>query len=165
MAKETKKQEIKKAQPARALSPFEEMEQMFDQYLRGGWLRPWRVDWPTFREPALPEIRFPKIDVVDREDEVVVKAEVPGVEKKDLDISVSDDSVTIKGTTSHEEKEESGDYYRSEISRGSFSRTVALPASDTSDCWRVMQTTRPRRDRPAWMAPRPGRISRTACSN
>ena len=129
MAKETKKQEIKKAQPARALSPFEEMEQMFDQYLRGGWLRPWRVDWPTFREPALPEIRFPKIDVVDREDEVVVKAEVPGVEKKDLDISVSDDSVTIKGTTSHEEKEESGDYYRSEISRGSFSRTVALPAS------------------------------------
>ena len=129
MAKETKKQEIKKAQPARALSPFEEMEQMFDQYLRGGWLRPWRVDWPTFREPALPEIRFPKIDVVDREDEVVVKAEVPGVEKKDLDISVSDDSVTIKGTTSHEEKEESGDYYRSEISRGSFSRTVALQAS------------------------------------
>lgn len=129
MAKETKKQEIKKAQPARALSPFEEMEQMFDQYLRGGWLRPWRFDWPTLREPALPEIRFPKVDVVDREDEVVVKAEVPGVEKKDLDVSVSDDSVTIKGTTSHEEKEESGDYYRSEISRGSFSRTVALPAS------------------------------------
>ena len=129
MAKENKKQELKKAQATRALSPFEEMEQMFDQYLRGGWLRPWRVDWPTFREPALPEIRFPKIDVVDREDEVVVKAEVPGVEKKDIDISVSDDSVTIKGETRHEEKEEDGDYYRCEISHGSFSRTVALPAS------------------------------------
>jgi HSP20 family protein len=129
MAKETKKQELRKAQPAHALSPFEEMEQLFDQYLRGGLFRPWRVDWPGFRETALPEFRFPKVDVVDREAEVVVKAEVPGVDKKDLDVSVSEDSVTIRGTTSHEEKEEEGDFYRSEISRGSFSRTVALPAS------------------------------------
>jgi len=129
MAKETKKQDLKKAQPGRVPGPFEEMEQLFDQYLRGGWLRPWRVDWPAFREAALPEFRFPKVDVVDREDEVVVKAEVPGVDKKDLDVTVSDDSVIIKGSTSHEEKAEEGDYYRSEISRGSFSRTVALPAS------------------------------------
>ncbi|MEZ5543363.1 MAG: Hsp20/alpha crystallin family protein [Pseudomonadota bacterium] len=128
MSKE-KKQELKKAQPARALNPFDEMEQMFDQYLRGGWLRPWRFDWPALREAAMPELRFPKVDVVDREDEVVVKAEVPGVDKKDLDVSVSDDSVTIKGTTSHEEKEEKGDYHRCEISRGSFSRTIALPAT------------------------------------
>lgn len=129
MAKENKKQELKKAQTTRAVSPFEEMEQLFDQYLRGGWLRPWRADWPAFREAVLPELRFPKVDVVDREDTVVIKAEVPGVDKKDLDISVSDDSVTIKGTTSHEEKEEDGEFYRCEISRGSFSRTVALPAA------------------------------------
>lgn len=129
MAKETKKQELKQAPPARAVSPFEEMEQLFDQYLRGGWLRPLRFDWPAFRETALPELRFPKVDVVDRESEIVVKAEVPGVDKKDLDVSVSEDSVTIKGSTSHEEKEEEGDYYRCEISRGSFSRTVALPAT------------------------------------
>jgi HSP20 family protein len=130
MAKETKKQELKKAQPARAVSPFEEMERMLDQYFRGGWLRPWRSEWPGFGGGVtLPELRFPKVDVVDRESEVVVKAEVPGVDKKDLDVSVSEDSVTIKGETSHEEKEEDGDFYRSEISRGSFSRTVALPAS------------------------------------
>ena len=129
MAKENKKQELKKAQATRALSPFEEMEQMFDQYLRGGWLRPWRTNWPAFQEVALPELRFPKVDVVDRESEIVVKAEVPGVDKKDLDVSVSEDSVTIKGETRHEEKEEDGDYYRCEISHGSFSRTVALPAS------------------------------------
>jgi len=130
MAKETKKQELKKtAQAARALSPFEEMEQLFDQYLRGGWMRPWRSEWPGFREVALPEIKIPKVDVVDRESEIVVKAEVPGVDKKDLDVSVSEDTVTIKGETSHEEKEENGDFYRCEISHGSFSRTVALPAS------------------------------------
>jgi HSP20 family protein len=73
-------------------------------------------------------MKVPKVDVVDRENEIVVKAEVPGVEKKDLDISVSDNSVTIKGSTRREEKEEKGDYDRREISVGSFSRTVALPA-------------------------------------
>ena len=55
-------------------------------------------------------------------------AEVPGVEKDDLDVSVSDNSVTIKGETKREEKEENADYYRCEISRGSFARTVLLPS-------------------------------------
>lgn len=129
MAEETKKQELQKAAPTRAMSPFEEMDRMFDQFFRRGWLRPWRTEWPAFPEIAMPEMKVPKVDVIDRENEVVVKAEVAGVEKKDLDISVGEDSVTIKGSTRHEEKEEKGDYYRCEISRGSFSRTVALPAS------------------------------------
>lgn len=129
MAEETKKQALQKAQPARALSPFEEMDRMFDSFLRRGWMRPWRFEWPSFPELALPEMKIPKVDVIDRESEVVIKAEVPGVEKKDLDISVGEDTVTIKGSTSHEEKEEKGDYYRREISRGAFLRTVALPAT------------------------------------
>lgn len=129
MADESKKQELQKTQPARALSPFEEMDRMFDHYFRRSWMRPWRFEWPSFPELALPEMKLPKVDVVDREAEVVVKAEVPGVEKKDIDISVGEDSVTIKGSTSHEEKEEKGDYYRREISRGAFLRTVALPAT------------------------------------
>lgn len=57
-----------------------------------------------------------------------MRAEVPGVKKEDLDVSTTDNTVTIKGSTRHEEKEEKGDYYRSEITRGSFSRTVALPS-------------------------------------
>lgn len=128
MAEETKKQEVQKA-TVRALSPFEEMDRMFDQYFRRGVMRPWRFEWPSFPEVALPEMKMPKVDVVDREAEVVVKAEIPGVEKKDLDISVGEDAITIKGSTRHEEKEEKGDYYRHEISRGSFIRTVALPAT------------------------------------
>jgi HSP20 family protein len=128
MAEERKSQEMQKA-PARALSPFEEMDRMFDQYFRRGWMRPWRFEWPGFPEMALPEMKVPKVDVIDRENEVVVKAEIPGVEKKDLDITVGEDTVTIKGSTRHEEKEEKGDYYRCEISRGAFSRTVALPAT------------------------------------
>lgn len=129
MAEEAKKQELQKAQPARAPSPFEEMDRMFDQYFRRGLMRPWRFEWPSFPELALPEMKLPKVDVVDREAEVLVKAEIPGVEKKDLDISVGEDSVTIKGSTRHEEKEEKGDFYRREISSGAFLRTVALPAT------------------------------------
>jgi len=129
MAEETKRsQEIQKATPARALSPFDEMDRMFDGFFRRGVMRPWRFDWPSFPEMALPEMNIPKVDVVDRENEVLVKAEIPGVDKKDIDISVGEDTVTIKGETRREEKEEKGDYYRCEISRGSFSRTVALPA-------------------------------------
>ena len=74
------------------------------------------------------EGKTPKVDVIDRDNEVVVKAELPGVDKKDLDISVTRNSVTIKGSTSHEEKEEKGNVYRREISRGSYSRTLSLPA-------------------------------------
>lgn len=129
MATETKTQELQKTAATRAVSPFDEMDRIFDQFLRRGWMRPWRADWPAFPELTVPEMKVPKVDVIDRENEVVVKAEVAGVEKKDLDISVSEDSVTIKGLTRHEENEEKGDYCRCEISRGSFSRTVALPAT------------------------------------
>jgi HSP20 family protein len=115
--------------PTRALTPFDEMDRMMNRYFRRGWMRPWRFEWPSFSEMELPELKVPSVDVVDRENEVVVKAEVPGVDKKDLDISVGEDSVTIKGETRHEEKEEKGDYYRREISSGSFSRTVPLPAT------------------------------------
>jgi HSP20 family protein len=85
-----------------------------------------RWEWPAW--PELPHVRMPRVDVVDRGTEVVVRAEVPGVDKKDLDVTVTEDAVTIKGATRHEEKEQKGDYYRREISAASFARTVPLPA-------------------------------------
>lgn len=127
MAEEGKKEV--QTTPARTMTPFDEMDRMMNRFFRRGWMRPWRFEWPSFPEMELPDVKVPSIDVVDRENEVVVKAEVPGVDKKDLDISVGEDSVTIKGETRKETKEEKGDYYRREISSGSFSRTVALPAT------------------------------------
>ena len=125
----TKGKEIQKATPVRALSPFEEMDRMFESFFPRGWLQPFRREWPSLSEMAAPfEGKMPKVDVINRDAEIVVRAEVPGVDKKDLDVSMTDSTVTIKGSTSHEEKEEKGDYYRCEISRGAFSRTVALPA-------------------------------------
>lgn len=123
------KQEVQKAEPTRALSPFEEMDKYFESHFPSGWLRPFQ--WPrmSWGELAAPfEGKTPNVDVIDRENVVIVKAELPGVDKKDIDVSVTKNTVTIKGKTSHEEKEEKGDYYRCEISRGAYSRTLPLPS-------------------------------------
>jgi HSP20 family protein len=133
MAKEVKKgtkQTLQKTEPAHALSPFEDMERFFDDYFSRGWLQPFRWARPSWGDLPMPfEGKMPRVDVVDRENVIIVKAEVPGVNKDDLDISVTENTVSIKGSTSHEEKEKKGDYYRCEISSGSFSRVVPLPAN------------------------------------
>lgn len=123
-----KGQEIQKAAPSGLMGSFEEMDRMFDNFMREGWMQPWRFKWPSFPELATIETKLPKMDVIERDKEVIVRAEVPGVDKKDLDISVSDNTLTIKGSTRREEKEEKGDYYRHEISTRAYNRMVALPA-------------------------------------
>ena len=126
---EEKGKQIQKATPARVLSPFEEMERMFESIFPRRWPHPFGWERPLWRELAAPfEGRAPHVNVIDRDGEIVVRAELPGVDKKDLDVSMSDGSVTIKASTKGEKKEEKGDYYRCEIAQGSFARTVALPA-------------------------------------
>ena len=107
---------------SRGMAPFEEFERMIDDLFGRGWMRPLR-----WQAPQWPELRAPKVDVIDREKEVLVRAEIPGVKREDLDVSVSDSTVTIKGHTAREQREEKGDYHRCEIASGSFSRTVTLP--------------------------------------
>jgi HSP20 family protein len=114
--------------PARVLSPFDEFERFFDQLAPRGWLSPLRWERPLMPDLSALEARLPKLDVIDRDDEVIVKAEIPGVKKEDLHVSLTGNMMTIKGETKTEEKEEKGDYYRCEISRGSFARSVMLPA-------------------------------------
>lgn len=131
MAAEEKEIQISKGRearaPARILRPMEDIERMFEDFLGRSWLRPF--GWDRLPELRLPfEGKMPRLDVVDRDNEVVVRAELPGVRKEDIEISLTGNLLTIKGESKREEKEEKGDYYRCEISRGSFSRTVSLPA-------------------------------------
>lgn len=122
--------EVRKSSPARALSPFEEMDRMFESMLPRGWMRPmWeRPAWGEMM--AGMEARFPKMDVLDKEEEIVVRAELPGLTKDELDITLMGDSLTIKGQTRHEKKEEEkGRYHRREISSESFERCITLPAA------------------------------------
>lgn len=130
---------VEKTQPSTALRQAEEMERMFDRFreierrmvdsfFRRDWMSPLR-----WEEPLFPEFREifkaggPKVDVIERDTEIVVRAELPGVAKDDLDISLTENTVTLRGKTRHEEKEEKGDYRHMEISRGEFSRTLTLP--------------------------------------
>lgn len=116
--------------PARSLRPLAELDRMFDRLMGRGWLSPFSWGGPLWSDWAeTMEARMPNIDVIDRDNEVVVRAEVPGVDKKDLDVSLSDNVLTLKGRTQREEKEEKGDYHRCEISRTAFARSVTLPAA------------------------------------
>jgi len=114
--------------PLRLVDPFNEIERLIEGFFPRGRSRPsrWDLNWPA---AADLEAKAPRVDVIERDAEVLVRAELPGVEKDKLDISLTDDTVTIKATTEHEEKEEKGDYFRCEISRGAFSRTLTLPAA------------------------------------
>lgn len=119
------------ARSPRLVTPFEEMDQMLDRLFEGfgpRWLRPSRFEWPWGEVDTRMDYRMPRVDVIDREEEVVVRAEVPGVEKEHLDVSISERVLTIRGTSHREEKEEKGDYRRSEIVQGELLRTLTLPA-------------------------------------
>jgi len=87
-----------------------------------------------FDMPAWGESLDPKMDIIDKKKTIEVKAEVPGMEVDDLDISLNGQYLTISGNKKHEVDKSKGDYYHVESSYGSFSRTVQLPAEvDQSD--------------------------------
>jgi len=71
----------------------------------------------------------PSIEVFEKEDKLVVKAELPGMKEEDIDISVVGDTLTIKGERKAESEVKEEDYYCCERSYGSFSRSIAVPSS------------------------------------
>ena len=109
---------------------WSEMERWFDEVGRQGWLHPLSWDWPKEMKVAAPfEGRMPRVDMVDRDGEIVIRAELPGVKKDDIEVTLSEHTVTIEAHTAIEAKEEKEEYYRREMSRGDFRRTLTLPCS------------------------------------
>jgi HSP20 family protein len=114
-------------------SPFALMRRMQDEMdrwfgdpsaSRGGWTssgEQGRLDWA------------PDVDVFQRGTDLVVRADLPGLSKEDLDIEIGDDSLTIRGERRHETNEERDGVYRSERSYGSFCRVVPLPEGTITD--------------------------------
>ncbi len=71
----------------------------------------------------------PAVDVAETESDIIVKAEIPGIDPKDIDISITGDKLTLQGAK-REEKENTGKcYHRVESSYGSFKRVISLPVS------------------------------------
>ncbi len=104
-----------------------DMDRLFEEFFspitrrRRGWLKP---------EMG---IIVPNIEMYDRKNELVVKAELPGVAKEDIDLTITKDSLTLKGEVKREEEIKEEDYYACERSYGSFTRTIALPAEVDSE--------------------------------
>jgi HSP20 family protein len=110
------------------MPPWEDMEHALERLLPRGWPRLWRGEWPSWADFGPLAGRVPRVDVLDRENEVVLRAAVPGLSKEDLEVSVSDRAVTLRGERKGEEAE-AGEYVSRELSAGAFSRTVVLPAA------------------------------------
>ncbi|MEE9327916.1 MAG: Hsp20/alpha crystallin family protein [Cocleimonas sp.] len=126
--KEIKKDKAKPSQTPMVFSPFEEMEHWFDDLFPHRFMHPFKSNWPVLQEmEAYRKGRFPKTDVIDREKTMIIRSELPGVKKEDLDISVKDDVLTIKASTHHEEEKKEDEYHRREISRGEYQRSFRLP--------------------------------------
>lgn len=85
--------------------------------------------WDDFGMPHLPRTSrdIPFIDLSETEDDLILKAEVPGINPEDLDISITDDILTIKGEIKQEFVKENENYHRMERRYESFSRTLQLP--------------------------------------
>ena len=96
-----------------------EMDRMFDDFFGNGAgaLRPYQVTQGL----------SPAIDSDDTDKEMVVKAELPGVTEKDVEVNLAGDVLTIKGEKKAEQEEKNGDSYYMERRFGSFARSIRLP--------------------------------------
>ena len=111
-----------------ALSPFapfrREMERLFEDFFSV-----FGVPARAEREgaPLAAGIIAPRIDVSETDDEVRIKAELPGVNEKDIDVRLVDDVLTIRGEAQTEHEEKQQDYRVMERARGTFVRSLRLP--------------------------------------
>ncbi|MCX7988727.1 MAG: Hsp20/alpha crystallin family protein [Thermodesulfovibrio sp.] len=121
--------DIARVEP-RALSPFEEIEKLFEE----AWKRPFSLFSSLMpRLKSETEVVAPAVDIYEEGDDLVLKAELPGLNKEDIEVKVTDDFITISGEKKKEEKVEEKNYYRYERSYGSFSRTFRLPIDVQTD--------------------------------
>jgi HSP20 family protein len=97
---------------------------MFDDF---GFGRRWTTPW---RET---EVWAPAIDVVQMNNELTIRADLPGLKRDEVSVDITDDAVTIQGERKREKEEEREGYYRSERSYGSFCRVVPLPEGAISE--------------------------------
>jgi HSP20 family protein len=94
------------------------MNRLFDDAGRG-----WRAD-----EPSATTTWSPAVDIFETEGEIVVKAELPGMERKDITLNLENNVLTLKGERRFEKETREENYHRIERSYGGFSRAFSIPA-------------------------------------
>jgi HSP20 family protein len=96
------------------------MNRTFDDFFKG-------FDIEPFGALVAESGFMPQMNISEDEKEITVSAELPGIDEKDLDISLTKEALTIKGEKKTETEDKKKDYHRIERSYGSFCRTIALP--------------------------------------
>ena len=108
--------DVVKWDPIRELSVMrDQMDRLMGSFFRGNRLS--RDAWT------------PDLDVSETDEEILVKADLPGIDEKDLSVSLSGTNLLIKGDKEEEKEEKGKQFHRIERSFGSFQRTVALPVA------------------------------------
>lgn len=109
-----------------AYSDRSELTNLFDEFFRGF--------------PALPSLLettpgafSPRVDLTETENEIKISAELPGLAEKDIDLTLANDSLTIKGEKNEEKEDRTHGYYRAERHYGSFQRTIPFPCEIDSE--------------------------------
>jgi len=101
----------------------EEMDRLFEDFLPARILRP----------RAAGRVRVPAIDLKENENELVLKADLPGAKKENLDVEVTLEAVVLKAHTAQEKEEKGEGYYYSERAWGGFERVIPLPVEVRAD--------------------------------
>ncbi|MBI5641976.1 MAG: Hsp20/alpha crystallin family protein [Deltaproteobacteria bacterium] len=117
--------------PFEKWNPLRELEVMkreMDRIWEDVFSTPRRVDIPWKKPPEKERggVASPAIDILDRNEEVIVRAEMPGVVKEDIDVSMQENTLTIKGEI-RDEMEKGGEFSYSERNYKYYSRSVNIP--------------------------------------
>ncbi|MGQ9813210.1 MAG: Hsp20/alpha crystallin family protein [Dissulfurimicrobium sp.] len=110
--------EIQPWRPFRELSKLRrEIDKVWEDFFGGGEIVTTEGSW------------IPAVDLSETKDNLIIRVEVPGIDSKDIDISIAGDMLTIKGEKKQQTEEKEENYHRLETRYGSFSRMIRLPVS------------------------------------
>jgi len=112
----------------RPFSSLDEWEQRLENMFGPSHIPFWGMEGP-WQEASWS----PSVEVFDKDDKLVVNAELPGLNEEDIDVSVENSTLTIKGERKAENEVKEADYYRCERFYGSFYRAIPLPSKVVAD--------------------------------
>lgn len=141
----------KKKVPERLAWP-EDMDRFFDRMMRTFAIQPWR---PMMRRRFFPftqrmEEWVPDIDILEKNGNMVIQADLPGMKREDIEVAVEGDMLVIKGQRKEEKEVKKEDYYCTERAVGEFYRAFSLPEGVDAEAIRatykdgVLEVTMPR---------------------